>query len=64
MVIAVFIFFFTQKLLLNAFFSTTVVVFFITVTHKNLITKVLDSIPHTLTLNLFGELFTLALAKD
>ena len=45
------------------FFSTTLVVLYHS-THKNLIIKVLDSIPHPLNLNLFGEMLTLALAED
>ena len=36
----------------------------ILITHKNLIIKVLDSIPHPLNLNLFGELLTLALVEN
>ena len=37
---------------------------FFQVTHKNSIIKALDSIPHPLNLNLFGEMLTLALAED
>ena len=60
MLIAVFIFsFFHTKTSTERFFSSffPVVLY---ITHNNLKIKVLDSIPHPLNLNLFGELLTLA----
>ena len=65
MLIAVFIFFFfKQKLLLNAFFSTTLIVLYHSNAQQFDNNKSLDSIPHPQNLNLFGELLTIALAKD